>query len=61
MFSGLELIGILTTIVGIPVFAHNVDTTAESIPPDIPTTNVDILFSATYDLIHSCILRERFS
>jgi len=28
--------GIVTTIVGIPVIAHKVLTTAESIPPDTP-------------------------
>ena len=29
----------VNTIVFLPVFAHNVLTTEESIPPDIPTTN----------------------
>ncbi len=43
----VEFNGIPTTIVGIPVLAHNVDTTAESIPPETPTTNVFILFSST--------------
>jgi len=31
--------GIVTTIVGAPVIAHNVLTTAESIPPETPMIN----------------------
>ena len=37
-------IGILNTIVFLPVIAHNVDVTAESIPPEIPITNDSKLF-----------------
>jgi hypothetical protein len=35
--------GILITRVFKPVLAHSVDVTAESIPPETPTTRVEIL------------------
>ena len=43
--------GILTAIVLNPVLAHRVDATAESIPPETPTTKVEILFFSAYSNI----------
>jgi hypothetical protein len=49
--SNQECMGIETTIVGNPVSAHNFETTAESIPPETPTTRLLILFLCAYETI----------
>ena len=48
-------IGIDTSIVGIPLSAHSVDTKAESTPPDIPITNLPMPLVTEYCLSHSII------
>jgi hypothetical protein len=46
----LRMQGIVRTKVGSPVRAQRVDTTAESIPPDTPTTSALIPLLSAYSL-----------
>ena len=39
----------------IPVIAQRVDVTAESTPPETPTTKVEIPLESAYSLIHSAM------
>jgi hypothetical protein len=58
--SGFCLIGNKTQCVGNPVCAHNVETTAESIPPDTPITKDLIEFPVAYFFIQLDIFSDCF-